>query len=97
MKPKEKALELYRKFMNHSHLWDCRNDEPTIEDHTGKCVLIHIDEMINNLKIRYPTQSLNSVKHDLQFQAIRDFINENVEDLEKIKKEVIKISNNYNK
>ena len=47
MKPQEKAQELINSFSPHAKNWDCFYDIPLDENHTKKCALIAVDEILS--------------------------------------------------
>ena len=49
MKPQEKAQELINSFSPHAKNWDCFYDIPLDENHTKKCALIAVDEIMNTI------------------------------------------------
>jgi hypothetical protein len=47
MTPQEKAQELINSFSPHAKNWDCFYDIPLDENHTKKCALIAVDEILS--------------------------------------------------
>ena len=47
MTPQEKAQELINSFSPHAKNWDCFYDIPLDENHTKKCALIVVDEILS--------------------------------------------------
>ncbi len=94
MNPQERALQLIEKFkpFAHAHYSESTGfDSKSLNDSAKQCVLVCIEEMIKQFRLGYPTQSLNSVRHDIQSDGIRIYINNNIKFLEEIKSEINKL------
>ena len=77
MTPKQKAIELLKVVRPHTQYWDCYNDCPLEENHSKKCALICIEEMIlliefevlhqpNNKRLISKLNFLDEVKREIE-------------------------------